>query len=228
MSSVLYAICVQNAARGTNPTNRVILDAIALRQNLLELGTLLFCVLRSLAFFWTYKGKGKSSYPSPRQEGVWLCRGDRGIVLIINLGARWKWVVNFMPRPLYRRKEFLTHWAWVDTRAGVGFFGAEKILVPTGFKHRTVQSVRGLVSIPTTVVRLLLKLYRMGIFYLSLILKSVRSTVINFNTCFTYGFRCFNSITQTYEALKTELTAVVMRTWSWILSWAWPNSKNRS
>jgi hypothetical protein len=32
-------------------------------------------------------------------------RGTRGIApLILNLGTRWRWVVNFTPRPLYPRK----------------------------------------------------------------------------------------------------------------------------
>jgi hypothetical protein len=35
-------------------------------------------------------------------------RGSRGTApLILNLGTRWRWVVNFTPRPLYPRKE---HW----------------------------------------------------------------------------------------------------------------------
>jgi len=31
-------------------------------------------------------------------------RGTRGIALLFNLGARWGWVVNATPRPLYPRE----------------------------------------------------------------------------------------------------------------------------
>jgi hypothetical protein len=35
-------------------------------------------------------------------------KAKRGsIVLIFNLGARWRWVVNAMPRPLYPRKDLI-------------------------------------------------------------------------------------------------------------------------
>jgi hypothetical protein len=47
-------------------------------------------------------------------------RGSRGIApLILDLGIRWRWVVNFMPRPLYPQGK--SPWCplnrrWVDPR----------------------------------------------------------------------------------------------------------------
>jgi hypothetical protein len=38
---------------------------------------------------------------APRHEGI---LGSRGIAPLIHLGTRWKWVVSFTPRPLYRRE----------------------------------------------------------------------------------------------------------------------------
>jgi hypothetical protein len=57
-----------------------------------------------------------------------------------NLGARWGWVVNATPRPLYLRERPGTHCigGWVGPR--VGLDGCEKSR-PTGFDPRTVQPV---------------------------------------------------------------------------------------
>ena len=73
-------------------------------------------------------------------------RGSRCILyFFFNLSARWGWVVNASPRPLYTREWPGTHCTggWVDPRAGLE--GAEN-LAPTGFDPRTVQPV----SIPYT------------------------------------------------------------------------------
>jgi hypothetical protein len=54
-------------------------------------------------------------------------RGSRGISLLFNLGARWRWVVNATPRPLYPRER--------DWRLGgpQGRYGrVRKISPPTG------------------------------------------------------------------------------------------------
>jgi hypothetical protein len=51
-------------------------------------------------------------------------RGRRGTApLTLNIGTRWRWVVNFMPRPHYPgKKNPDTHLKWdgVGTRAGLG------------------------------------------------------------------------------------------------------------
>jgi hypothetical protein len=55
---------------------------------------------------------------------------SRGIApLILNLRTRWRWVVNFMPRPLYPRENAGTQWlrSWVGPIAGLDLFEEEKI-----------------------------------------------------------------------------------------------------
>jgi hypothetical protein len=48
-------------------------------------------------------------------------RRSRGITLLFNLSARWEWVINTTPRPLYPRERPGTHCTggWVDLRAGL-------------------------------------------------------------------------------------------------------------
>ena len=68
-------------------------------------------------------------------------RGSRDIAGLFNLGARWGWVVNATPRPLYPREGPGTHCTgvWVGPRAGPDWSG--KFRLRTGFDLRTVRSV---------------------------------------------------------------------------------------
>jgi len=69
-------------------------------------------------------------------------RGIRGIAYSsFNFGARWGWVVNATPRPLYRRERSCTHCieGWVGPRAGLD--GCEKPCPSPEFDPRTVQAV---------------------------------------------------------------------------------------
>jgi hypothetical protein len=67
-------------------------------------------------------------------------KGSRSIELLLNLGARELWVVNAMPRQLYRKKWPSTHCTggWVSPRTGLD--GFEKISPSPGFDPRIVQS----------------------------------------------------------------------------------------
>jgi len=58
-----------------------------------------------------------------------------------NLGARWGWVVNATPRPLYPHERPSTHCigGWVGPRAGLDRCG--KSHSPSGFDPRTAQPV---------------------------------------------------------------------------------------
>jgi hypothetical protein len=69
-------------------------------------------------------------------------RRSRCIVLFFNLGARWGWVVNATPRPLYPREEPSTHCieGWVGPRAGLDGCGNSPP-PPPGFDSQTVQPV---------------------------------------------------------------------------------------
>jgi hypothetical protein len=62
-----------------------------------------------------------------RGEEVWL-------LLILNLGTRWGWVVSITPRPCFTPGEmtFGTHWigSWVGPRAGLDAGTRRKILCP--------------------------------------------------------------------------------------------------
>jgi hypothetical protein len=74
-------------------------------------------------------------------------RGSRRITpFIINLGSRWKWVVNFTPRPLYSLgNNPRTRWKeeWTEDRAGVDVLEKRKISwlfriwTPAGVKKKT-------------------------------------------------------------------------------------------
>jgi hypothetical protein len=69
-------------------------------------------------------------------------RGSRGINLpILDLGARWGWVVSTTPRPLYPWERPGTHCTggWVGPRAGLDV--CENSRPPPGFDPRTVQPV---------------------------------------------------------------------------------------
>jgi len=51
-------------------------------------------------YFHTNYGKGKGKLgPCPHHESIQDRRST--VLLIIDLGARWKWVVNITPQPLY-------------------------------------------------------------------------------------------------------------------------------
>ena len=64
-------------------------------------------------------------------------KGSRGIYSFFNLGARWGWVVNETPRPLYPRKRPGTHCigSWAP---GHVWTGAEN-LVPIGIRSQDRQ-----------------------------------------------------------------------------------------
>jgi len=70
-------------------------------------------------------------------------RGGVEVLLcsFLNLGARWGWVVNAMPWPLYPRERPGTHCigGWVGPRAGLT--DAKNLAPHQGFDPRTVQSV---------------------------------------------------------------------------------------
>jgi hypothetical protein len=81
------------------------------------------------------KGAGKfHPWTSSRHRGrveIWL-------YFFLNLGARWEWVVNATPRPLYPRERPGTDYAggWVDPRANLDGCGNSRLL--QGFHPRTV------------------------------------------------------------------------------------------
>ena len=69
-------------------------------------------------------------------------RGRRHILYsFFNLGARWGWVVNAMPWPLYPRERPSTHCieGWVGPRAGAD--GCGKSRSPTGLNPQIVQPI---------------------------------------------------------------------------------------
>jgi hypothetical protein len=62
--------------------------------------------------------------------------------LILSIGTRWRWVVNFTPRPLFSPgKNYDTDWVGgcVGPTAGLDGYWGEKISLPPGFESRTVQ-----------------------------------------------------------------------------------------
>jgi len=68
-------------------------------------------------------------------------RGRRGIAQFFNLGARWGWVVNATPRPLYPPERRRTHCigGWIGPRVGLDRCG--KVSLLPGFDLRNVQPV---------------------------------------------------------------------------------------
>ena len=86
--------------------------------------------LKQPVAFWLQTLDKTSPQNRPRRP-----RGGVEVQLysFFNLGARWGWVVNAMPRPLYPREGPGTHCigGWVDPRAGLE--GAE-YLAPTGIR----------------------------------------------------------------------------------------------
>ena len=71
-------------------------------------------------------------------------RGSWGTApLILNLGARRKWVVNFAPRPLYPWKEYRypLYRRLGGSRSRSGRFREDNLSPPAGFKPRIVQPV---------------------------------------------------------------------------------------
>jgi hypothetical protein len=63
-------------------------------------------------------------------------------LLILNVGARWGWVVNATPRPPY--VPYSLGRKHVILRAGLDRYGEEKILSPLGYEPRVVQLVASL------------------------------------------------------------------------------------
>jgi hypothetical protein len=62
-------------------------------------------------------------------------RGSRGIVpLILKHGTIWRRMVNFTPRPLYRRYPLNRRLVWLTRRSG-RFCRIEKFLAPTGTRN---------------------------------------------------------------------------------------------
>ena len=67
--------------------------------------------------------------------------------LLINLGTRWRWVVNIIFRPLYtREKSHGIHFigGWLDPKVGLDGCGEKKISLPqrgSNLEPRTVQAV---------------------------------------------------------------------------------------
>jgi len=60
------------------------------------------------------------------EQATKVQRRSRGILYsFFNLGARWGWVVNATPRPLYPRERPGTHCigSWTDPRAGLDWCG---------------------------------------------------------------------------------------------------------
>jgi len=81
-------------------------------------------------------------------------RRSRGVApLLLNLGTRWRSVVNFIPRPLYPRQRTAvpvhcgTGWVWSNRKR-------ENSLAPTGM--RTVDRP---VAVPSTLYRLLQSIF---------------------------------------------------------------------
>jgi hypothetical protein len=66
------------------------------------------------------------------------CRGSRGIApLILSLGTRYRWVVNFTPRPLFRRERTSLPFEWEAVWAPepVWRFSKRETLLPlSGFR----------------------------------------------------------------------------------------------
>ena len=55
-------------------------------------------------------------------------RGSRGAApLILNLGTRWRWAVNFTSRPIYAR---VRTGGWMGLRAGLGVLDKRKTACP--------------------------------------------------------------------------------------------------
>jgi hypothetical protein len=56
---------------------------------------------------------------------------------ILDIGTRWRWVVDFMPRPLYPSG---THWVggWVGPRPGLVNVEKIKFLTVPGLELRTL------------------------------------------------------------------------------------------
>jgi len=67
-----------------------------------------------------------------RQLITWNWRQQGGSIgtalLMLILGARWEWMVNTMPQPIYPSTQSAQGW-WVDLGAGLDRYG--KILPPT-------------------------------------------------------------------------------------------------
>jgi hypothetical protein len=91
------------------------------------------------------------------------CR-HKGAALILKVGSRWRWVVNFTPWPLYPGEITLlpTEWEaeWAP-EAVLMFWRSKKSLAPTGIKTPD-RPGRSLVVTPTTLsheIRVLLAYY---------------------------------------------------------------------
>jgi len=78
---------------------------------------------------------------------------------ILNLGARWRWLVSFTPQPLYpREKNAGTYWIedWVGSGAGLDAVAKGKIPNPSRESnlHHSDSPARSLVATPTELSRI--------------------------------------------------------------------------
>jgi len=74
----------------------------------------------------------------PLEQATKDHRGSRRIAVLLNLGARWGWVVNATHRPLYSQERLATRMLGGPQGRSVLVW---KISPPLGFDPRTVQPV---------------------------------------------------------------------------------------
>jgi hypothetical protein len=101
-----------------------------MKANLLVLSTFeLPIVLVYLLYRLHYHRNHKVKVKVTLEQATKAQRGNRAIALLFILGARWRWVVNVTPRPLYPRKAASTHCVggWVDPRDGLGGCGKSRL-----------------------------------------------------------------------------------------------------
>jgi hypothetical protein len=74
-----------------------------------------------------WQGKGKVKFTL--EQAMKAQRGSRGIALLINLSARWGWVVNAMPQLLYPWERSSTHCirGWVGPRTSLDKCGKSRL-----------------------------------------------------------------------------------------------------
>jgi len=92
-----------------------------------------------LSKYQSIKGNGVATHIRKAHR-----RSGGAAPLILNLDARWRWVVNFTPRSLYPRERTLvpTDEKVVGPQSWSGRFGEEKCLLPlSGIPMRIVQPV---------------------------------------------------------------------------------------
>jgi hypothetical protein len=76
------------------------------------------------------KGKGKGEVVPVR--AIKACRGSRCTASLINVGARWRWVISFKPRPIYPR---LGVEDCVGSRAGPDLLEKREISCPRWYSN---------------------------------------------------------------------------------------------